>query len=225
MRFRTNHFFLASSALSAAVCLTACDPVQEKAGVPNGTAYVAPLPEPRRSPNPSPEVHRWLAASASVRGQLASLRTELASLQQFHVENHFDHFLALDPATLDPAQLCYLGHFLERGYFRIEREILIQLLTARRDRAASRQSTGKSVPADIAARLQVALERDETLLIDLEAAIARYRGPGDEPFQIPTILTAAGLATLREKVTAQLTAERLQIADLDAQVAALRALP
>ena len=161
--------------LSAVFPLTACDPVQEKAGPPHGTSYVAPLPEPRRNPNPSPEVHRWLAASVSVRQQLVTLRTELAGLQQFHVENHFDDFLALDPATLDPAQLCYLGHFLERGYFRIEREILCQLLTARRDRSAGRSGSKSAPPARIAARLEASLQRDETLLIDLEAAIAEAK--------------------------------------------------
>ena len=215
-------FFLA---LPAAISLTACDPVRESPGPPNGAAYVAPLPEPRRNPQPSPEVHRWLAASASVREELTTLRKELSGLQQFHVENHFDDFLALDPATLDPAQLCYLGHFLERGYFRIEREILLQLLTARHDRADAGSGAGSPPPGDIAARLQASLKRDETLLIDLEAAIAKYRAPGDEPFQIPAVLTEAGLAALRTKVTSQLTAERHKIADLDAKATALRAAP
>ncbi len=211
---RTTHFLT----MAAVVLLTACEPVEEKAGPPHGTAYVAPLPTARRNPNPSPEVHRWLAASTSVREQLTALRTELAGLQQFHIENHFDRFLDLDPATLDPAQLCYLDHFLERGYFRIEREILIQLLESRRSRSAP----GPTPAADIAARLQGSLQRDETLLIDLETAIARYRAPGDDPVQIPTILTESELATLRSKVTAKLTAERLKIAELDAATTALR---
>ena len=212
-------------ALPAAIFLTACDPVRENPGPPNGASYTAPSPEPRRNPHPSPEVHRWLAASASVRGQLSHLRTELSGLQQFHVENHFDDFLALDPATLDPAQLCYLDHFLERGYFRIEREILVQLLASRRDRAAASPGTGSPPPADIATRLQASLQRDETLLIDLEAAIARYRAPGDEPFQIPAVLTETGLAALRTKVTTRLAAERHKIAELDSKATALRALP
>ena len=69
------------------------------------------------------------------------------------------------------------------------------------------------------------MQRDETLLIDLEAAIARYRAPGDEPFQIPAILTEVELAALRAKVTSQLTAERHKITQLEAQTAALQALP
>ena len=211
--------------LPAAIAPTACEPVREKPGLPNGAAYIAAQPELRRNPQPSPEVHRWLAASASVRHQLTALRTELAGLQQFHIENHFDDFTALDPHTMDPAQLCYLDHFLERGYFRIEREILLQLLTARRNRASADPSSRNDPPADIAARLQASLRRDETLLIDLETAIARYRAPGDDPLQIPAILTETELASLRAKVTASLTAERRRIAGIDAQVDALRALP
>jgi hypothetical protein len=212
-----------SLTLPAALFLTACDPVRENPGPPNGAAYIAPPPEPRRNPHPSPEVHRWLAASDSVRQQLATLRTELSGLQQFHVENHFDNFLTLDPATLDPAQLCYLDHFLDRGYFRIEREILAQLLESRRTRSAAPPAA--STPADIAARLQAALQRDETLLIDLESAIARYKAPGDEPFQIPAVLSESDLAALRAKVTANLTAERQKIAELDGKITALGAAP
>lgn len=206
----------------------ACGPVvEEKAGPPAGTAYVAPPVEARRNPNPSPEVHRWLEASASVRTQLTSLKTELASLQQFHVENHFDDFLALDPATLDAGQLTCLQHFLERGYFRIEREVLLHLLESRAARAAAAASsvTTESAPAgqDIAGRLQSALQRDETLMIDLETAIARYRAPGDDPFQIPVIISEAGVAALREKVTTLLGAERTYLAELDRKIQDLQA--
>lgn len=204
--------------------LTGCGPVEEKPGPPGGVVYVAPPVEPRRNSNPSPDVHRWLEASASVRAQLASLREELAGLQQLHVENHFDDFLSLDPDTLEPGQLYYLHHFLERGYFRIEREILIQLLESRRTRAAT-PSSAHAAPADIAARLQAGLQRDETLLIDLETAIARYRAPGDEPFRIPAILTETELADFRVKVTAALKAERLKISGLEARIASLQAPP
>src|SRR6478735_1947339 len=183
----------------ALICITgffpACGPVEEKAGPPAGTTFVAQPVEARRNPNPSPEVHRWLEASASVRTQLAGLKKELASLQQFHLENHFDDFLALDPVILDAGQLTYLRHFLERGYFRIEREVLLQLLESRAARAAASQAP---VSQDIAGRLQSALQRDETLMIDLETAITRYRAPGEDPFQVPVIVTEAELASLRE---------------------------
>lgn len=202
--------------------LTACDPVEERPGPPGGAAYVAPPVEARRNATPSPEVHRWLAASDSVRKQLTKLRGMLADLQQIHVENHFDGFLAMDPATLDPGQLSYLQHFLERGYFRIEREVLIQLLESHRARAAAPPT---AVSNDITGRLQASLQRDETLLIDLESAIARYRAPGDDPFQIPVVLTEEQLTALRAEVTEKLTAERRKIAGLDARIDALRAAP
>jgi hypothetical protein len=208
--------------ISAAVILTACDPVEEKAGPPAGTVYVAPPVEARRNPTPSPEVHRWLEASASVREQLGALRKELAGLQQIHVENHFDDFLAMDPATLQPGQLCYLQHFLERGYFHIERELLLQLLESRR---ARRTAPPVPVESGIAGRLQLALHRDETLLIDLEAAITRYRSHGDEPFQIPNLLTEEQLAEIRRTVTSLLEAERRKIAELDRKISALRPAP
>lgn len=206
----------------AVLLLTACDPVEEKPGPPGGEAYIAPPAEARRNPHPSPEVHHWLEASASVRNHLVGLRRDLAGLQQIHLENHFDDFLALDPATLEPGQLCYLSHFLDRGYFRIEREILLQLLGSHRDRPAAARAPANS---GIAGRLQAGLQRDETILIDLEAAIARYRAPGDEPFQIPAILTKAQVEEMRGKVTGLLAEERKQIAELDAKIAALRAQP
>jgi len=205
--------------LALALTLTACDPVEEKPGPPGGAAYVAPPPGPPRSAPPAPEVHRWLEASTSVRTQLARLREELSGLQQIHVENHFDNFLQLDPATMDPGQLCYLRHFLERGYFRIERELLLQLLESRRARAATPSSPAAQ---DIPGRLQAALQRDETLLIDLEAAIARYRSPGDEPFQIPAILTEPQVEALRTTVSGLLNEERKTVASLDQKIRALR---
>ena len=209
-------------AASLAALPAACRPIEEPPGPPGGAAYSAPPAQPRRNLQPSPDVHRWLEASSSVRLQLSSLRAELATLQQLHVENHFDDFLALDPASLEPGPLCYLQHFLDRGYFRIEREILLQLLSSRQARAAASLSPP---PTDLPARLQAALQRDETLLIDLEAAIARYRAPGDDPFLIPAILTEAALAEQRQQVASQLAAERLYLKDLDQRIAALQPHP
>ena len=187
------------STLGLAAALASCGPVEEKSAPPPVLIYIAPQVEvQRRNPNPSPEIHHWLEASASVRTQLASLRKELAGIQQLHVENHFDDFLSMDPATLQAGQLCYLQHFLERGFFRIEREVLLQLLEARHARAKAAQTPATH---DIAGRLQSALERDETLLIDLESAIARYRSPGEEPFQIPTLLTETQVGEIRAAVT------------------------
>lgn len=212
----------------AACLLAGCGPVEEKAGVPGGaSSYVAPPAVQRRNPTPSPELHRWLQASDSVRSQLASLQEELAGLQKLHVENHFDDFLTLDPAGMEATQLCYLEHFLERGYFRIEREVLIKLLESRQARARS-NSGGHSLDdtagstGDISSRLQSSLRRDETLVIDLEAAIARYRAPGDEPFQIPVLLTEDQVNVLRMKVSDLLSEERREIAALDARIAALQ---
>lgn len=208
------------STLGLAAALASCGPVEEKSAPPPVLIYIAPQVEvQRRNPNPSPEIHHWLEASASVRTQLASLRKELAGVQQLHVENHFDDFLSMDPATLQAGQLCYLQHFLERGFFRIEREVLLQLLEARGSRARAAQTP---VTRDIAGRLQSALERDETLLIDLESAIARYRSPGEEPFQIPTLLTETQVGEIRAAVTKLLDAERLKIRELDSKIDALR---
>jgi len=201
---------------SLTLTLAGCGPVEEKAGPSGGVNYVAPPLEPRRNPTPAPEVHRWLEASTAVRQQLSSLRKELAGLQQIHVENHFDDFLNMDPATLAPAQLCYLKHFLERGYFRIEREVLLQLLEARQARIS--RTKAAATAKDIAGRLEAALERDETIIIDLETAIARYRAAGDDPFQIPEILTEAEVASLRETVTARLNTERSKIAELNHKI-------
>jgi hypothetical protein len=196
-----------------------CRPVEEK---PAAGRYVPVLPEPRRAAHPQPEVVAWVAAWQGVREQVAALQSELAERQRVHVENHFDGFLELDPETLDHERLCSLFHFLERGYFTIEREILVRLLERRIERAATPMVLPGEGRVTLKERIAAAMQSDELRTVDLETALEYYRRPGDEAFTIPEGLTEDETAELRAAVVEMLEATRRRIRELDVRIAALK---
>ena len=105
--------------LAAILAEPACRPVTEPP--PPAGRFVPPTPQPRRTLHPQPELIQWVTAWQGVQKQVSSLQQELQQLQQIHLDNHFDSFLDLDPESLDLSRLTSLFHFLERGYFTIER--------------------------------------------------------------------------------------------------------
>ena len=205
----------------AGALATACSPVEEPP--PPVAPFRAPAPAPRRNPNPHPELALWVTAWQGVQAQAAALQTEMQRLQQIHVENHFDSFLTLDPETLDLERLCSLFHFLERGYFTIEREILVRLLERRVQRAESPVGLPPAGRASLKDRISAAMQREELRLVDLETALEVYRLPGEEPFIIPESLTEEETAELRAAVSSLLAQARSRIAALDTRIAELRA--
>jgi hypothetical protein len=199
--------------------VASCRPVEEK---PAAGRYVPVLPEPRRAVNPQPEVVAWVAAWQGVREQVTSLQSELAERQRVHVENHFDGFLELEPETLDHERLCSLFHFLERGYFTVEREILVRLLERRIERAATPMVLPGEGRVTLKERIAAAMQSDELRTVDLETALEYYRRPGDEEFTIPEGLTEEETAELRAAVGEMLEATRRRIRELDVRIAALK---
>ncbi len=212
---------LLSAAVPACLFLTACEPTNDTGN--NGPPrFHAPLPPPRRAVNTDPENARWLAAWRDLRAQLAPLEEKLAAAQKMHFDYHFDAFLALDPATIGTEQLCSLFHFLERGYFTVERQVLIQLLERRLERATTPVTLPTGDRSTLKDRLAAALHRDELRMVDLETALQFYRQPGDDTFQIPAGLTEEEESELRTTVTDMLTETQDDITKLDASIETLK---
>lgn len=208
-------------AAPACLLIAGCRPVEERPST--GLRFSAPLPEARRAAATAPENAQWLAAWRSLRETLEPLEQQLASAQQVHIENHFDAFLELDPDTLANDQLCSLFHFLQRGYFTVERQILIDLLERRLRRAETPVSIPQEGKPRLKDRLAAAMQRDELRLVDLDTALEYYRQPGDDNFQIPESLTDDELEELRTTVSNMLDTTRASIAEMDNKLAGLKA--
>ena len=208
------------AAAPACLLLTACEPRDSAEGPPR--PFKAPPTQPRRAEHPDPANAQWLSAWRDLRTRLAPLEEKLATLQEVHSENNFDAFLELDPESLSPGQLCSLFHFLQRGYFTVERRVLIHLLERRLDRTTA----PLAIPADgklqLRDHLAAAMHRDELRMVDLETAIEFYQQAGDASFQIPAELTEDEIAELRTAVGDMLDKARTESADLEAKLAVLK---
>lgn len=206
---------------AAPVCLlfTACDPVD---GPPLPPRFSAPKPEARRAPVPAGEISRWIDAWRNLRDELTPLRDRLAGLQQFHTENHFESFLKLDPKTLDTTQLCTLFHFLDRGYFVVEREIVIDLLKRRVERASDPTGILPGSPVTVKDRFAAAMRNDELRMVDMETAIERYSKAGSSDIQIPNSLSETEHGELLSSVNAMLKSTRAEIAEMDRRIEVLK---
>lgn len=212
---------LSCAAVPACLFLTACEPSNDTGN--NGPPrYQAPLPSPRRAVNADPENALWLAAWRDLRAQLAPLEEKFAAAQRMHLDYHFDAFLALDPETIGTEQLCSLFHFLQRGYFTVERQVLVQLLERRLERATTPMTLPTDDRSTLKDRLAAALHRDELRMVDLETALQYYQQPGDDTFQIPASLTEEEESELRTTVTGMLTETQDEITALDAKIEALK---
>ena len=206
--------------LAAILAEPACRPVTEPP--PPAGRFVPPTPQPRRTLHPQPELIQWVTAWQGVQKQVSSLQQELQQLQQIHLDNHFDSFLDLDPESLNLSRLTSLFHFLERGYFTIEREILARLLERRIARQSSPVALPPDQPASLRDRVASAMQRDELRTVDLETALEFYRRPGGAEFTIPDTLSETETSELRTAVASMLTETRRRIESLDRQIADLR---
>jgi hypothetical protein len=220
-RLRDQIARLCRAAGAACLFLAACDPVDSPTAP--RPRYKPPVPEPRRAIKTSADNSRWIEAWRDLRSRLAPLEQQLAEAQKFHAENQFDSFLDLDPEAIEKDQLCSLFHFLERGYFTVERRILIHLLERRLERAAAPLAIPSGSAPRLKERLAAAMQRDELRMVDLETAIEFYREPDTNEFQIPESLTDDEMSELRTAVAAMLDDTRSTVAELDEKLAALKA--
>jgi hypothetical protein len=212
---------LLSAVAPACLFFAACDPVDDPQAKPR---HWQPPPEPpRRAVNADPANARWLAAWRELRKQLAPLEARLAELQKIHTESQFDGFLTLDVDSLGVEQLSSLYHFLQRGYFTVERRVLIHLLERRLDRTDSSLAIPSGLGRPLKDNLATAMHRDEIRMVDLETAIRFYEETGDANFQVPTVLTEEETAELRDVVSGMLDKARSEIEAMDKKIAALKA--
>jgi hypothetical protein len=213
-------------AAPACLLLSACGPGDDNASGDNAPGppprYRAPLPEPRRTAHPSKETAQWLAAWRDLRTRLAPLEEALAEAQKVHAEYQFDAFLELDPQSIGKDQLCSLYHFLERGWFTVEREAVIHLLERRLERVSASPVITASGKPRLKDGFAAAMQRDELRMLDLESAIEFYEKPGDADFQIPSSLTEDELAELRGVVTEMLDDTLDTVSKMDEKIARLK---
>ncbi len=213
---------LTGAAGSTCLVLSGCEPGNDP-NYTGPTRYQAPLPSPRRAANADPENAQWLAAWRDLREQLAPLEEKLAAAQKMHLDYHFDAFLNLDPETIGIEQLCSLFHFLQRGYFTVERQVLIHLLERRLERTTTPLTLPGGSQSSLKDRLAAAMHRDELRMVDLETALAFYRQPGDGDLQIPASLTEGEEAELRTAVSGMLEETQKSVEEMDAKIEKLKA--
>jgi hypothetical protein len=207
---------------AAVVCLLpACGP-DEPAVTPRAP-FRAPPPETRKTDRPARENSLWLQAWRDLRERIQPLTEQMLELQKFFAENNLDPLLELDPATLETDRLCSLFHFLERGCFTVEREILVELLERRLTRPQTALSAADGRRLRLKDHLAAAMQRDEQRLMDIESAIVRYQAVTGGDFHIPESLTPEELYELRTTVRRMMDETRHAVDQLDARIASLQA--
>lgn len=213
---------LLCAAVPVCLLLAACDPVDgPTSGIPQ--RYKAPKLDTRRTAVADPENVRWLTAWRNLREELPALQENLTKFQEFHANNSFDSFLTLDPETLDKDQLCTLFHFLQRGYFTVERQILIDLLNRRLERNGDPSLASPAPKAKLKEMFAAAMHRDEIRMLDIESAIEHYTKAGNADIQIPNSLTDIEHEELLTTVNGMLEKTRTEIKGMDATLASLKA--
>ncbi len=214
--------FLRACWLAGAVAgLTSCD---------NSTA-VAPPEEPKRfvyvSPPPPKATHvpegmsQWLGLLGELQQQISELETRLQDASKVHRETSFDELLKVDINTLGNDQLAYLWHFVDKGYFTLEREIKLKLLADQQ----TRPTTTLNAPSNIAERAQVLAARYEDHLRDLQLAVEMYAKTQNVEFHIPNQLDEEQRNVLKGMVTEELARASEECATLDQRIEELQKNP
>jgi len=189
----------------------------EKEAPPEPKRFVYPLPQPRVATHVPEGLGEWLKLLEEMRRQIGSLEEKIAEHQQLHQATPFDEFLGLDPAALQKDQLSYLWHFADKGYFTVEREIIIKILESRR--------AGGNVPeaaTNIADRAKNLASEYEQRLNDLQTASELYEKTRQGEFHVPGRLNDEQLDVLRGMVREKLATARAEVARLDARIAELQ---
>ncbi len=182
--------------------------------------FVYPLPPPRVATHLPEGLGEWLKLLDEMRRQIADLEGKVSEHLALHRATPFDAFLQLDPAGLPKDQLSYLWHFADKGYFTVEREIIVRILEERH-----RNATQPSAAGNIADRARnLALEYEQRLN-DLQAASELYEKTKQGDFHVPATLNDEQLDVLRDMVREKLAAVRTEVARLDARIAELQGRP
>ncbi len=178
---------------------------------------LAPKPRPYSL---TPQVFDWLAELRETQLLTDDLEAQCSEAQRFFRENAVDEFLDLDPWTLPWDQVATLSAFCDRGFFTVEREILIKLLENR----LLRGETPHGTLNDAVARLAHSAQERKSRLADLEAAMSLYRrGRGDD-IPVSTPATEEAEQAARAALVEKLRLARQQRAALDERIGELNVL-
>lgn len=202
----------------AAMVLPGCDnaAVPAETPPPQRFIYVEP-PKPIATLVPE-GMSQWIDTLAELNREIAEVEQKFATVSTLHRETSFDELLQIDLKTLSNDQLCYVWHFADKGYFTVEREIMLNILEER----SIRESVSTSSASNIAERAQRLAERYRSHLSELQLAIDLYEKTQTQQFTIPNILDAEQLEVLRGMVEEKLSHARTECEALDARLADLR---
>jgi hypothetical protein len=126
----------------------------------------------------------------------------------------FDDFLSADLNNLGKDELASLWHFADKGYFTVERKIVIKLL---QDRLSERSVPNASADP-IVQRAQYLAEQNELRLRDMRTAAAMFDAVHEKQFHVPEHLNQQEIESLRSLTGQQLQAAKREIAVLDKQL-------
>ena len=203
----------------AVLVLVGCDnaaaPAESPA--PQRFIYVEP-PKPVATLVPE-GMSQWIDTLAELNQEMEAVEQKFTTVSTVHRETSFDELLQIDPNTLSNDQLCYVWHFSDKGYFTVEREIMLNILEER----SIRESVSTSTASNIAERAQRLTERYRSHLSELRLAIDLYEKTQTQQFTVPNILDAEQLEVLRGMVVEKLGQAKTECDVLDARIADLRA--
>jgi hypothetical protein len=183
---------------------------------PRRFVYVSPPP---RVASSVPEgLTNWIRVLNTQREEMLSLQEKLAAEQEIHLTNKFDDFLKADPATLGREELATLWHFADKGYFTVERRIIIKLLEDRLAEKSSQASGGDAMLE----RAKSLAEQNEMKLRDLRTASEMYAAVHKGEFYVPEVLDAEGMETLQGMVRDKLNAAAAEVAKLESRIKELQ---
>lgn len=202
------------------MALTSCDRAGAPADQPAPQRFIYVEP-PKPAATLAPEgMSQRIDKLAELNQEIREVEEKFSKVSTLHRETSFDQMLNVDLKTLGNDQLCYLWHFADKGYFTVERQIMLNILEER----SIRDSVGTSAASNIAERAQRLAERYREHLNELRLAIDLYEKTQSQPFTIPSVLDEEQVEVLRGMVVEKLAQAKTECDTLDARIAELRAL-
>jgi hypothetical protein len=187
---------------------------------PQVKRFVYVPPPPRKATHLPADFNQWTKILASQHQEMQLLQQKLSTDQEIHLANRFDEFLQLDLSVLNPEQLGSLWHFADKGYFTIERRIILRLLEDR-----LRENDPHQDPAqgqDISQRAALLAKQNELKLRDLRTATELYESLNTKEFPLPDAVNQEQLAALLTLTSQKMDATRAELAQLDQQIETLK---
>jgi hypothetical protein len=200
--------------IAAAACFLSGCGRDELPEAPKRFVY-PPQPAPVATKVPA-DTHEWVGLAKKIQEDLTDVEKRMDEDQKIFRENSFDAFLDMDLSTMEKDQLAYLWHFADKGYFTVEREIMVKILEDRQVRPVALDAGG-----NIAHRAQRLAETYQNRLHDFKTALELYQKTKMGDFHIPGGLDQEQIEVLRDMVREKLAEARRETSRLDARIAEL----